>query len=216
MPEVVRTIKDIVEKTSTAFPAYGIILRFSNESDIYMSTSYKRPSCHLEFQLWKRSDFYNEASGNLAGYQTILQALSKQFNARSHWAKSGLVYHSSSILDKKLNSFARQRFVAAMQKYDPNGIFLNNFGRRLMNKDTEIDFDPLTTRCALLDNCFCSNSSDCGEQQNCTSISGYNYPVCQTRNVVASRFERHDYPATFEVGDWFFNSFPPSVRSLTC
>lgn len=218
MPEVVRTVKDIVVKTSTAFPSYGIILRFSNDSDIYMSTSYKRPSCHFEFQLWKRTDAYNEASGNLAGYQTILQALSKRYNARSHWGKSGLVYHSSEMLEKKLNSFARQRFIAAMQKYDPNGIFLNSFGRRLMHKDTAIDIDPLTTRCALLDNCFCSvnNGSDCGDQQICTTISGYNYPVCETKNVVATQFERGEFPAAFDVGHWFFNSFSPLVRSLSC
>ncbi len=71
-----RTVKDIVNKTSTttAFPLYGIVLRFSGKSNIYMSTSYKRDVCHLEFEVWKRSDPYNDASGNLAGYQTILQA----------------------------------------------------------------------------------------------------------------------------------------------
>lgn len=80
MPAVVRTIKDIVSKTSATFPLHGIILRFSGDSDIYMSTSYKRDVCHLEFAVWKRSDPYNDASGNLAGYQTILQALVKNQN----------------------------------------------------------------------------------------------------------------------------------------
>lgn len=75
LPAVFRTVKDIVNKTATAFPLYGIIIRFSGKSDIYMSTSYKRDVCHLEFEVWKRSDPYNDASGNLAGYQTILQAL---------------------------------------------------------------------------------------------------------------------------------------------
>lgn len=77
LPAVVRTIKDIVNKTSAAFPMYGIILRFSAKSDVYMSTSYKRDACHLEFEIWKRSDAYNDASGNLASSQTILQALVK-------------------------------------------------------------------------------------------------------------------------------------------
>lgn len=75
LPAVIATIKDIVKKTPTAFPLKGLIFRFSGKSDIYMSTSYERDTVHMEFLHWKRSDVYNDASGNLAGYQTILQAL---------------------------------------------------------------------------------------------------------------------------------------------
>lgn len=103
-----------------------------------------------------------------------------------------------------------------MNEFDPNGIFLNNFGRRLTHMGTNIDIDPLTTRCALLDNCFCSKDSDCGENQACTSILGYDYPVCETKNVVAMEFSRNDFPSNFEVGYWFFNSFPKLVPSTNC
>lgn len=75
LPKFVKDIKDIIRKTPTAFPLQGVLLRFSDKSDVYMSTSYGRQSVHLEFYLWKRKDSYNEPSASLAGYQTILQLL---------------------------------------------------------------------------------------------------------------------------------------------
>lgn len=75
LPAFIRAVKDIVKKTPTAFPLQGILMRFSDKSDIYMSNSYGRQSVHFEFYLWKRKDEYNHASGSLAGYQTILQTL---------------------------------------------------------------------------------------------------------------------------------------------
>ncbi len=73
--EFINEVKAIVKKTPTAFPLQGILMRFTDASDIYMSTSYRRQSVHFEFYLWKRDDMYERPSGSLAGYQTILQLL---------------------------------------------------------------------------------------------------------------------------------------------
>ena len=48
--------------------------------------------------------------------------------------------------------------------------------------------DPLTTRCALLDNCICETNNDCGVTQTCTNVAGYVYNVCKTRNEVPERY----------------------------
>lgn len=110
--DFVRDVKDIISKTPTAFPDIGILMRFSGASDIYMSTAYVRETCHFEFYLWNRDDIYNRPSGSLAGYQTILQTLSKKYKARSHWGKNGMVYHSSPMIDLKMNETARQGFIS--------------------------------------------------------------------------------------------------------
>lgn len=73
--EFVEAVKAIVKKTPTAFPLQGILMRFSDKSDILMSTAYGRQTVHFEFYLWNRKDVYNRPSGSLAGYQTILQTL---------------------------------------------------------------------------------------------------------------------------------------------
>lgn len=86
-----------------------------------------------------------------------------------------------------------------MNKFDPNEVFINNFGRRIKRKGTKVDIDPLTTRCALLDNCICSKNSDCGEHQMCTTLPGYSYRVCKTRN---------------EVPEFTTDKFPPTLGGL--
>lgn len=75
-----------------------------------------------------------------------------------------------------------------MNKFDPNEVFINSFGRRIKNTGTKVDIDPLTTHCALLDNCFCTKNADCGKNQICTTIDNYSYRVCQTKNEVPINF----------------------------
>lgn len=105
----------------------------------------------------------------------------ENFNGRSHWGKTGLYYHSRNQIKKKLYPGAHQAFLAKMQEYDPNGVFMNDFGRRLKGTGTKINIDPLTVHCALLDNCLCSKSSDCAKGQVCSRIEGYpRFPVCKT------------------------------------
>lgn len=71
-----------------------------------------------------------------------------------------------------------------MNEFDPYEIFMNSFGRRIKGTGTTVDSDPLTTRCALLDNCICSKNYDCGNLQICTTLPGFDYRVCKTRNEV--------------------------------
>lgn len=75
LPNFIRDVKDIIQKTPTVFPLQGILMRFSDTSNIYMSSAYGRQTVHFEFYLWNRKDPYNQPSGSLAGYQTILQTL---------------------------------------------------------------------------------------------------------------------------------------------
>ncbi len=107
-------------------------------------------------------------------------------------------------------------FVDAMQKFDPNQIFINNFGRRILKTGSKIDIDPLTTRCALLDNCFCSSDSDCGDGQICTTLPGYDlYPVCETKNVVPeTKIDRNLFPPPLGIGDFLVNTVPTLAASV--
>lgn len=142
----------------------------------------------------------------------------RKYRARSHWGKSGLVYHDRESLDLKLDYYAREKFIGsvfkitvnftlslighsfteAMDKFDPYEIFINNFGRRIKRKGAIVDTDPLTTHCALLSNCICSQNSDCGAEQICTTISGYTYPVCKTINEIPeSAMDKSKLPPPF-------------------
>lgn len=99
--------------------------------------------------------------------------------------------------------------VAAMNKFDPNEIFINNFGRRIKHKGTKVDIDPLTTHCAILDNCICSKDADCGYYQTCTTLPGYSYRVCKTRNEVPEfTVHKNGFPPSLGVLGYLLTSIP--------
>lgn len=81
LADVVNDVKDIISKTPTAFPIQGILLRFSDSTDIYMSTAYGKRVVHFEYYEWKRKNVYRDPTSSLAGYQTILQTLVKPYHA---------------------------------------------------------------------------------------------------------------------------------------
>ena len=68
-----------------------------------------------------------------------------------------------------------------MKEFDPNGIFLNAFGRRLIGVCSLTSSDSEVRHCALLDNCVCAWDTDCAVGQRCSRIQGYpNFPVCKS------------------------------------
>lgn len=101
-----------------------------------------------------------------------------------------------------------------MNKFDPNEVFINNFGRRLKKNGTKVDMDPLIVRCALLDNCFCSKDSDCGATQTCTTISGYNYNVCKTKNEITSAFNKSLLPPPLGILNFLIYSLPALASAV--
>lgn len=104
---------------------------------------------------------------------------------------------------------------AAMNKFDPEGVFINNFGRRMKQTGTDIDTDPLTKHCALLDNCICSKDNDCGDTQICTTLPGYTYRVCQTKNEIPEKtVDRNIFPPILGVLDWFTTTVPTLAAAV--
>ena len=90
-----------------------------------------------------------------------------------------------------------------MAKFDPNGVFMNNFGRRLKGIGNKMDIDPLTKRCALLDNCFCTKDSDCGRSQICTTLPNYSFNVCKTINEFPETFDHSKIPPLDKIIEYF-------------
>lgn len=102
-----------------------------------------------------------------------------------------------------------------MNKYDPNEIFINNFGRRLKGTGTTIDADPLIKHCALLDNCICSNNTDCGNTQTCTTLPGYSYRVCKTKNEIPEKaVDKSKFPPLAGFLDWLSTTVPTLAAAV--
>lgn len=101
-----------------------------------------------------------------------------------------------------------------MNKFDPDEVFINNFGRRIKKSGTKVDFDPLISRCALLDNCFCTKDSDCGDSQICTTISGYSNNVCKTKNEIPLLFSQSILPKKTDLLYFFSTKIGTLATSL--
>lgn len=102
-----------------------------------------------------------------------------------------------------------------MNKYDPNEVFINNFGRRLKGTGTKLDIDSKTTRCALLDNCFCTNNLDCGMSQICSTLPGYTYRVCKTKNEIPEvSFDKSILRPPFNVVSYLLTVVPTSIKGV--
>lgn len=107
-------------------------------------------------------------------------------------------------------------FAEAMDKFDPYGLFMNSFGRRIKREGTAVDIDPLTKHCALLANCICAKNTDCGPTQICTTIPGYNYNVCKTRNEPSEtiKMDRSKIPPPFGILSFFLRNILTSVKTV--
>lgn len=85
LADLVSTVNDIQKKTPLAFPLDGLIMRFSGKSDSFLSPDFRRDTINVEFAIMKRTDEYNDSSGGLAGYQTLLQAMVRLIMRRCCW-----------------------------------------------------------------------------------------------------------------------------------
>lgn len=103
---------------------------------------------------------------------------------------------------------------AVMNKYDPNEVFINSFGRRMKKTGTKVDFDPLTKHCAILDNCICSKNTDCASTQICTRLPGYSYRVCKTKNEIAEfEFDKSLLPAPLGIVTYLVSVVPTLITA---
>lgn len=82
----------------------------------------------------------------------------------------------------------------------------------MKRQGTKVDIDPLTVHCALLDNCICSKDTDCGNDQTCTTLPGYTYRVCKTRNELPEfTMDRSFFPPALGVLGYLLNN----IHTLT-
>lgn len=180
LPRVISKMKDILAELPAAFMMVGVLIRFSKASDGLMSLASGRDTVHIEWTTPMRFNPYNDPKGSIGTYQAILQAMVHDHDGRPHWGKNGQYFHNREIIQKTRPAETLQAFQEAMKKYDPNGIFMNKFGRRLLGESDELSWDPSVTKCALQDYCMCAKDDDCGAGQACGKYG--EFPVCKERN----------------------------------
>ncbi|KXN74263.1 hypothetical protein CONCODRAFT_2638 [Conidiobolus coronatus NRRL 28638] len=174
LPEVIADMKDLFDKYPTAFPLIGVFFRFSPSARGIMSLSHDQETVHIEWTFSLPSNPTKNAPYGLAVMQSLTQLLVFKHGGRPHWGKNGYIYFSHKILSTKYDI---SNFNSAVQKYDPNGLFSNKFGNRVLGlENSSFRVSSSTNKCAIQDKCICSRDSDCPATYSCGSLIGYN--VC--------------------------------------
>ncbi|OXA63154.1 L-gulonolactone oxidase 2 [Folsomia candida] len=173
---VINMIRKVLRQYPAAFPLVGLFIRFSIPSDGLMAISSNRSTFTVEWTTPMRWNRYEKPKDGIGAYQWILQEMVQNYNGRPHWGKNGLHYFNRDLMASVWKD-KRELFVESMTKYDPEGIFLNKFGRRLLGTSDQVDKDSKVYRCALQDYCICQKHDDCGLLQNCVNRNGFN--ICK-------------------------------------
>lgn len=178
--KVIADLEDLFDKFPTAFPLFGLIFRFSLPSRGVLAISKGVTTVHIDVTYPMRMDPFNSAPYQLQVMQSFIQLLFFKYGAKPHWGKNGLAYFSHSELKKR---YSIPTFKRAVDRFDPNGLFSNLFGNRVLG----IGHDRYTIprrveHCAIQDYCICKKDSDCAMFQKCGSLIGY--PVCMSSSVL--------------------------------
>ncbi|KXN70657.1 hypothetical protein CONCODRAFT_6736 [Conidiobolus coronatus NRRL 28638] len=173
-PEVIADMNKIFQLHPTPFPWFGLFFRFSTPTRGIMSLANREEYFHIEWLNILRKNQFEDAPFGMSISQSIYQLFVIKYGGRPHWGKTGLAYLNYGSISSR---YDLELFQQAMQKYDPNGLFLNKFGKRLLRSgDEAYDIPSKVTRCAILNYCICKKDSDCPINYKCGNLVGYN--VC--------------------------------------
>lgn len=108
-------------------------------------------------------------AGRQAGFH-----VGKQYGYGELGDLPGLVpYQDEEIADIFFDDEATSKFLAAMERYDPHGVFAGGEGLRLLGVSDvkyEIRRPSIETRIAACANCFVENDAECQSGYCCDSI----------------------------------------------
>ncbi|KAL1914676.1 uncharacterized protein VTP21DRAFT_8087 [Calcarisporiella thermophila] len=170
LDEVVHTIQRVYNEAPVSFPLNGINFRFTRASSSLIALDSGRESVHIDIYTVMRKDDINQPRLGLASYQAIEQLLVNKIDGRPHYGKNGLYYSSKKMFYSKYPH--AKKFAEIVSRYDPKGIFLNHFGRRMLGLADAVQVPTNTKHCALEDFCVCSVDSDCAAGQRCRRWMG--------------------------------------------
>lgn len=80
-----------------------------------------------------------------------------------------------------------------MEEFDPRGVFMNDFGKRLRFGWTKSSLDSYVKHCGLVDTCICQRDYECGDGGPTSYLCGviHGYKVCRERGDHFKKFKEN-------------------------
>jgi FAD-linked oxidoreductase len=99
---------------------FPLEVRFSAPDDAFLSTAYGRDTCYIAVHQYTGMEFES--------YFRSVEAIMDSFGGRPHWGKRH--YQTASTLRERYPDW--DRFQAVRQRLDPDGVFANEYTRRVL------------------------------------------------------------------------------------
>ena len=118
--EVLNKLKDFIEKEKIRVN-FPIEVRFVKEDDIFLSPAFESKRCYIAVHMYAKMKYQKYFEG--------AEKIFLEYDGRPHWGKKHFLTHDL-VKQKysKLGTFLEQR-----EKMDPDGIFLNEHLKNLIN-----------------------------------------------------------------------------------
>ena len=117
--EVVRAVLDLVERRRLPI-VFPIEVRFVAADDAFLSPAFERDSCYVAVQQYRGMEFESYFRG--------VEAIMDEHGGRPHWGKRH--YQSAATLRERYPAW--DRFQAVRARLDPDGVFTNDYTRRVL------------------------------------------------------------------------------------
>jgi hypothetical protein len=157
LPAAMKDIKAITTAIKVCFPVFGVYIRFGKQSDTLLGPTRNGDVAYVELHILRSRN--GTPHLGFAAVDEIRQLLLIKYKGQPHYGKNFAV----DFIGK-----ANPKFTAIAQKYDPKGLFQNNF---LKSLSTTTASTANAKYCALERKCFCSSDAHCPDNWNCVNGS---------------------------------------------
>ena len=118
-PEALRRVLDVIDRRGFAVP-FPIEYRVVAGDDAYLSTAYERDTVYIAVHMYRGMVW--------EPYFRAVEAIMDDYEGRPHWGKRH--FQKAATLAPRYPEW--DRFQAARARLDPDGVFQNEYARRVL------------------------------------------------------------------------------------
>jgi L-gulonolactone oxidase len=117
--EALRRVMDMIERRRLPV-GFPIEMRFVAPDDAFLSPAEGRATCYIAVHMYRGLEFET--------YFRAVEAIMDEYGGRPHWGKRH--YQSAATLSKRYPDW--DRFAAVRARLDPDGLFANDYVKRVL------------------------------------------------------------------------------------
>lgn len=119
--EAIERVLALVERRQLPI-LFPLEVRFAASDDAFLSTAYGRETCYVAVHQYTRMEFESYFRG--------VEAIMNEYGGRPHWGKRH--YQTAATLQERYPAW--DRFQAVRERLDPDGVFTNDYARRVLGE----------------------------------------------------------------------------------